>query len=106
MLGSSPTFTGGIAERGPEDSAVITERGFIGSPRADALAALAPHLAQMDPQELYPLWRETLPVLAARPRKELLANLKALVPVIHALGGREAIAETFRAIQDVGRWWP
>ena len=26
--------------------------------------------------------------------------------VIAKLGGEEAIAETFRAIQDVGRWWP
>ena len=42
----------------------------------------------------------------AAPRKELLANLCALAPVIAALGGPEALAETFRAIQDVGRWWP
>jgi len=74
--------------------------------RAKALVALAPHLVKLAPQELYPLWREMLPVLAARPRKELLENLKALVPVILALGGREAVAETFRAIKDVGRWWP
>jgi len=28
------------------------------------------------------------------------------MPVIAKLGGAEAVAETFRAIQDVGRWWP
>jgi len=34
------------------------------------------------------------------------ADLPALAPVIAALGGAEAVAETCRAIQDVGRWWP
>jgi len=33
-------------------------------------------------------------------------DLIALVPVLTALGGAEAVAETIRAIQDVGRWWP
>jgi hypothetical protein len=33
-------------------------------------------------------------------------DLIALVPVLAALGGAEAVAEAFRAIQDVGRWWP
>ena len=37
---------------------------------------------------------------------ELMADLRALAPVISALGGSEAVGETFRAIQDVGRWWP
>jgi hypothetical protein len=41
-----------------------------------------------------------------RSRSELLADLAALAPVIAALGGPEAIAETCRAIEDVGRWWP
>jgi len=34
------------------------------------------------------------------------ADLPALEPVIAALGGVEAVAETCRAIQDVGQWWP
>jgi hypothetical protein len=55
---------------------------------------------------VYPLWQETLPILAARTRKDLLADLRALSPIITALGGAEVIVETFRAIQDVGRWWP
>jgi hypothetical protein len=52
------------------------------------------------------LWRETLQLSATRSRRELLADLAALAPVITALGGAEAIAETCRAIEDVGRWWP
>jgi hypothetical protein len=39
-------------------------------------------------------------------RAELLDNLGRLAPIIAALGGSEAVAETYRAIQDVGRWWP
>ncbi|MFN3763285.1 MAG: hypothetical protein ACK4WK_08815, partial [Anaerolineae bacterium] len=74
--------------------------------RAEALAALAPHLAALPRPALYPLWDETLPALAHRTRRDLLADLRALEPVIFALGGAEAVRETFRAIQDVGRWWP
>jgi hypothetical protein len=74
--------------------------------RASALTALSPRLAELPRPALYPLWDETLPLLARRTRPDLLADLRALVPVIHALGGEAAIAETFRAIQDVARWWP
>ena len=74
--------------------------------RAEALAGLASHLARLPRQCLYPLWQETLPILTARTRKNLLADLRALSPVIAALGGAEAVEETFHAIQDVGRWWP
>jgi hypothetical protein len=74
--------------------------------RAAALAALVPHLARLPCQALYPLWKTTLHHSATRPRKDLLADLRALLPVIATLGGEEAVVETFRAIQDVGRWWP
>lgn len=43
---------------------------------------------------------------ARRTRPDLLSDLRALAPLIHALGGESAAAETFRAIQDVARWWP
>jgi hypothetical protein len=71
-----------------------------------ALGALAPHLIQIPRQNLYPMWQETLPVLARRTRRDLLADLRALVPVIVALGESDAIAATFRAIQDVAARWP
>jgi hypothetical protein len=74
--------------------------------RMEAMDGLAPRLAQLPCQYLYPLWQETLHLLAARTRKNLLLDLGALSPAIAALGGAEAVAETFRAIQDVGRWWP
>ncbi|MGB9800252.1 MAG: hypothetical protein ACPLUL_09185, partial [Thermanaerothrix sp.] len=74
--------------------------------RAKVLSALAAHRALLSHPVLYPLWAETLPILASRTRTDLLSDLPALIPLIHALGGEQAIVETFRAIQDVGRWWP
>ena len=55
---------------------------------------------------LYSLWQETLDILATRNRQDLTAGIRTFIPVIARLGGREAIVETFYAIQDVGRWWP
>jgi hypothetical protein len=85
----------------PEALAAANERTT-----AHVLSVLFPRLAELPRPALYPRWDETLPLLARRTRPDLLADLGALVPVIHALGGEAAIAETFRAIQDVVRWWP
>jgi hypothetical protein len=74
--------------------------------RAEALALLAPRLVTVPLEPLYALWRETLPILARRSRRDLLMDLGALSPIIEALGGHEAAALTFSAIQDVARWWP
>jgi hypothetical protein len=74
--------------------------------RTAALGTLAPRLIQIPRQDLYPMWQETLPVLARRTRRDLLTDLRALVPVIVALGGSDAITATFRAIQDVATQWP
>ena len=80
--------------------------------RAEALAALAPHLAALPRESLARLWLEEreganlLHALARRPRPDLLADLRALAPVLGALGGEAAAAAAFRAIQEVGRWWP
>jgi hypothetical protein len=80
--------------------------------RARALAGLAPRLAALPYPIIARLWAEPqdgLPLLhslARRSRSDLLADLRALAPVLATLGGEEAIAEIFRAIQDVGRWWP
>jgi hypothetical protein len=74
--------------------------------RARALKAVATRLLALPPAEVLPLWVETLRLCATRSRRDLLADLAALAPVIAALGGPEAIEETCRAIEDVGRWWP
>jgi hypothetical protein len=50
--------------------------------------------------------RELLENLVPLSRKVFLTELSDLGPVIAKLGGKDAIIETIRAIQDVGRWWP
>ncbi|HUX77182.1 MAG TPA: hypothetical protein VMY40_11135 [Anaerolineae bacterium] len=80
--------------------------------RAQVLYDLAPNLTELSGSALMHLWLEDwdgaslLHALAHRPRPHLLADLVALAPVIAAMGGEEALGEAFRAIQDVGHWWP
>ena len=84
-----------------------TSRTVSGSTSwVQVLAELAPHLAQLSLADLAPPWQETLTFLAIHIRRDLMAGVRSLAPVIAALGGEEAVTETFRAIQDVGRWWP
>jgi hypothetical protein len=51
-------------------------------------------------------WKESLHVLACCDRNKLLENISKLSSVIIALGGSEALAQTARAIVEVGRQWP
>jgi hypothetical protein len=74
--------------------------------RALALSALAGQLASLPSSSLIKAWSVTLHQLLVRKRNELLCDLKALTPVILALGGRQAAEELASAIVDVGRWWP
>ena len=60
--------------------------------RAEALAVLAPRLARLPVDSLYPLWQDSLHVLAARARPQLLWDLWALPPVLATLGGVPALA--------------
>jgi Trypsin-like peptidase domain/AAA ATPase domain len=76
------------------------------STRAKALVALAPRLAALPVDRLYPLWRETLPVLASRTRGQLLWDLWALPRVLAALGGVDAVAGAVTALCDVMERWP
>ncbi|AUB40288.1 SAM-dependent methyltransferase [Nostoc flagelliforme CCNUN1] len=75
------------------------------SNRAKVLSALASGLSQIPSAKLFPLWQDTLHELSLRTRPNLLINIKALFPVIFALGGEVATVEIARAIVDVGRWW-
>jgi hypothetical protein len=74
--------------------------------RGRALTDLAPQLTALPQAKALSLWKEILRFSATRSRPDLLADLAPLAPVIAALGGPEAVAETCRAIDDVGRWWP
>src|SRR5262249_7302394 len=74
--------------------------------RTNALVALIPYLRTSAVSFMYPLWSQMLPKLASRTRHDLLSDLRALQPVILRLGGEQALADIFQAIQDVGEWWP
>ncbi|MDF5739184.1 MULTISPECIES: NB-ARC domain-containing protein [unclassified Nostoc] len=73
--------------------------------RAIKLSVLASGLSQMPYTTLFPFWQDTLHKLSLRTRPNLLQDIKALFPVIFALGGEAATAEIARAIVDVARWW-
>ena len=79
--------------------------------RSRALAALAAQLAELTPATLSPLWSRTLRLLATHTRRDLLMDLIALVPVLAALGGAEAVAKAFRdprrraVVALTGGWW-
>ncbi|MEH2062750.1 MAG: hypothetical protein V7K50_10775, partial [Nostoc sp.] len=97
-----------LAEKLPEllPEALAAARAIQSeSSRAKALSALADSLSQMPSTELFPLWQDTLHQLSLRTRPDLLQDIKALFPVIFALGGEAATAEIARAIVDVARWW-
>jgi hypothetical protein len=74
--------------------------------RSRALAGLGPYLAEFPRTILFSLWRETLRILSTHRRRDLLGDIRALAPVVAALGGGEAVVEIIGAIQDVFRWWP
>lgn len=86
-------------------------RGF--RPRVQVLAALSSYIlsdiaAARPLGQLYILWRDTFRlhmVEELESRKDLLGYLCKLVPFIFALGGVEAVKETYSAIQEVGQRW-
>jgi hypothetical protein len=74
--------------------------------RGRALAMMADVLIAVPRASLNRLWHERLIELAVQTREDLLSDLRAFAPVLYRLGGDLAVAEAFRAIQDVDRWWP
>lgn len=77
----------------------------LSQPYQMALTNLAPRLAELRPDELYPLWSEVIRDFTLIGRDDALDYVRILLPVIKALGGAEAVAEVVHAIQEVGRWW-
>ncbi len=74
--------------------------------RAEALTKLIPRFAKFSHPALPDLWQELIDTWSNCSRKNLVAGLHEMAPVISQLGEDDAIAELFHAIQDVGRWWP
>ena len=74
--------------------------------RLKALIAVASQLSKMQTGKLLPLWQNILHSLSFQTRHDFLHDILPLASVICALGDRAAVAEVFRAIQGVRRWWP
>lgn len=102
----APHLPGAAVGGGAGGSAGNWERKMAGG----VVFEVGLHLAAVPRQALACLWgneREGVNLLRAlvrRTRADLLADLHILASVIVALGREEAMAETFRAIQDVRRW--
>ena len=89
------------------EEALATARAIESSgSRFRALSALLPLLHQQPAATFRDLWQNNLHHLATRPRPDFLSDLRALCPTLVALGGQEAVVETYAAVEDVGRWWP
>ncbi|MEA5595658.1 hypothetical protein VB797_15025, partial [Rivularia sp. UHCC 0363] len=73
--------------------------------RDDALSRLADKLSQIQKNQLFSYWKDTLHILSVNTRRNLLDDINALTPVISALGGEQAVKDIAYAIQDVSRWW-
>ncbi len=69
--------------------------------RSQALAALVGRVAALPRDRLYPLWRATLHVGAARSRTDMLADLRDLVPLVLALDSVEAPSAIARVVLDL-----
>lgn len=51
------------------------------------------------------LWQHSLRRFARQMRRDLLVNVRVMLPVIQHFGKRPALEETKLAIQHVGSWW-
>ncbi|MCP4544324.1 MAG: hypothetical protein GY832_45010 [Chloroflexi bacterium] len=94
------------------EALVVASTIQLRSERVGVFAALGQRILALSLADLSSFWidecrcTDLLLTLARREREDLLSDLCVLAPIIHILGGEEAIAKTFHAIQDVGRWWP
>jgi hypothetical protein len=102
-----------LAQHVPESERLpVLHEAFLAAPgmgstgqRADVLSVIAPYCPHMDHAELYALCATGLHALAQAGRPELLSDLEALAPHLHALGGSRLIADISHAIENVARWW-
>ena len=81
----------------------IVEKGTDGPEALEILAQLGESLPD---ESAFHLWSFVLSRRLLKPREELVPKIRAMVPVLVGLGGNEAAAELYNAVDDVGNWWP
>lgn len=66
-----------------------------------------PQLMTLAPPSLYGIWSTTLrEFFLTHSRKEMMITLAVMIPIIGALGGRNALERTTKALREVTAWWP
>ena len=73
--------------------------------RQQAIRTLIPRLLELPAETLRSLLQLTLRVASRRARDGVLSDLEALAPIIHALGGIDAVASAVNSIREVTKWW-
>ena len=89
---------------------VITALAFLheddGLLMADTLRRLAPFVDRVDPQELYPYWRQLIHDGAGKGRGDFVEWLAPLTGAMELLGGETAVRETALTLLEIGDWFP
>jgi hypothetical protein len=74
--------------------------------RSPLITSLGTLIADSPTASLDRIWRELVECWTSRRREGVLVDLRAMLPVLVAHGGPDAVRETFEALEDVRRWWP
>ncbi len=74
--------------------------------RFELIAGLSPHLVKLNAPRFADLLRLALQDLTQSRRDETIKSFPQLIFLIKKVGGQGAADETFKAIEDVGHWWP
>ncbi|HEX8107854.1 MAG TPA: hypothetical protein VF516_08985, partial [Kofleriaceae bacterium] len=76
-----------------------------GTERARGLEAVAPLVATLGPDRIAARWRNQLERVLGE-RRDVLAELEVMAPVIERLGGEDGVLGVIAAIETTARWWP
>jgi hypothetical protein len=76
---------------------IIQMRGF---------EALSKFLIRLPNDALYSNWCIVLSSVRNHMRNDIFWHLRSLMPVIHKLGGEDAVDSTYQAIEEIRQLWP
>ncbi len=77
-------------------------RGFSGT---DRLEAIAPLIAELEPDRIAPQWRDLLDRSSGE-RQAVLEEMEVLSPVIARLGDQDGVLAVVQAVEQMAKWWP
>lgn len=85
---------------------VLAETLRISCARGEIDPTLVTRLCEFPAADLHAIWRTALQISAASSRERLGRNLAAMTPIIHKLGGDDALWQMCTHMEDMLRWWP